>query len=76
MSEPKARPGARAMSNAIAAAADKFVHYHLSQTAEAELRSALAEAPAARHRTRRAPETRAWQPLPARVDYHRLRETV
>ena len=37
----------RAMSDALATAAGEFVHYRLSPTAEAELRSALAEAPAA-----------------------------
>lgn len=36
----------RAMSNALTAVADTFVHYRLSQTAEAELRSVLTEAPA------------------------------
>jgi uncharacterized membrane protein len=37
----------RAMSDALAGAADKFTHYRLSPEAEAELRSALTEAPAA-----------------------------
>jgi uncharacterized membrane protein len=39
--------GIRAMSDALATPAAEFVHYRLSPTAEAELRSALAEAPAA-----------------------------
>jgi uncharacterized membrane protein len=37
----------RAMSDALAGAADTFTHYRLSPAAEAELRSALADAPAA-----------------------------